>query len=260
MFLLAVFYCWPTFVLSLTRQRTLLFIHPPQPHPRHSQILKLCSYLSLFLSKKMGSYDVPPPDAPSWLIPLSTTLLASGIFFWLVTYILMTRRSLATSSPPIPLIPLGINLAWEAVYAIYVTDTTLERLGFAAWLAFDVPVVWATLRTSPASAKRTLLISFALGTVANAAFAHWWLAEAGRGYGDKTGKTWKGIKGRDTTELAWWSAGAAQMLLSVGCVIQVLQKGHSGGQSYGIWYVGSTFTRERGRMLTSAGYRAFWAR
>lgn len=172
----------------------------------------------------------------------------------------MTRRSLATKSPPIPLIPLGINLAWEVVYAIFVTDSPLERLGFAAWLAFDVPVVWATLRTSPTSAKRTLLLSFVVGAVANAVFAHWWLQEAGRGYGDKTGKTWRGIDDRDTTELAWWSAGAAQMLLSVGCVVQLLQKGHSGGQSYGIWYVGPTVTCEGRRMLTFAGYRAFWAR
>ncbi|OAQ97685.1 hypothetical protein LLEC1_05818 [Akanthomyces lecanii] len=56
------------------------------------------------------------------------------------------------------------------------------------------------------------------------------------GHGSKDGKPWFGREARDTTELAWWSAGVAQMVLSVSCVAMLLSRGHSGGQSYGIWF------------------------
>lgn len=193
----------------------------------------------------MGSSDVPPATAPAWLIPASTALLGSGIVFWLACYVLMARRSLATHATPVPLAALGVNLAWEAVYALYVTESPLELAGFALWLLFDLPVLYATLRAAPRTFAASPLVArhaglllgvvFAFGLAANALFAVWWLREPHRGHGDKTGKTWKGLEARDTTELAWWSAGVAQMTLSVGALAMLLQRGHSGGQSYAIW-------------------------
>ena len=159
----------------------------------------------------------------------------------------MVRRSLATNSTPIPLLALGINLAWEVIYGFYVAEAPLERLGFTAWLLFDIPVLYVTFKTTPNTfrsspsmkkhASSILLVVFAWGLWANYAFAKWWLEEENRGVGDKVGKFWRGKDGYDTTELAWWSAGAAQMVMSVGSLAMVLQRGHSGGQSYGIWYV-----------------------
>ena len=193
----------------------------------------------------MGSSDIPPSGAPSWLIPASTACLAIGIFAWLLCYILMAQRSLATNATPAPILALGINLAWEVVYAIFVTDSLLERIGFTAWLICDVPVLYATLKTAPSSYARTSLVGrrfglvlgvvFAWGVVANVVFARWWLAEPHRGYGVKSGKMWNGMEARDTTELCWWSAGVAQMVMSVGALAMLLERGHSGGQSYGIW-------------------------
>ncbi|OAQ92130.1 PaxB protein [Purpureocillium lilacinum] len=193
----------------------------------------------------MGSSDIPPPSAPTWLVPASTVLLGSGIVCWLACYVLMTRRSLATHATPIPLVPLGINLAWEVVYALYVTEAPLELAGFAMWLAFDVPVLYATLKTAPRSfasaplvarnAGKLLAVVFVFGLASNALFAWWWLAEPHRGHGLKWGKVWNGLEARDTTELAWWSAGVAQMAMSVGALAMLIQRGHSGGQSYAIW-------------------------
>ncbi|PHH88826.1 hypothetical protein CDD83_6995 [Cordyceps sp. RAO-2017] len=193
----------------------------------------------------MGSSDVPPASAPSWLVPASTGLLGGGVFFWLACYILMARRSLATNDTPIPLMALGVNLAWEVVYAFYVTEEFLEFAGFIMWLVFDIPVLYATIKTAPRSfassplvARNTpllLAVVFGFGLVANGVFAFWWLQEPHRGHGSKLGKTWKGLEARDTTELAWWSAGVAQMLMSVSALAMLLQRGHSGGQSYTIW-------------------------
>ncbi|CAI6090194.1 unnamed protein product [Clonostachys chloroleuca] len=194
----------------------------------------------------MGSSDIPPPSAPDWLIPASTVCLGLGVFFWLAAYVLMVQRSLQTRDTPMPLIALGANLAWEVVWVVYVADSILEKLGFALWLLFDVPVLYATLRAAPRSlrshpliARRFSLILFLVflwGVAANASFAWWWLKEPHRGYGIKWGKTWFGQEARDTTELSWWAAGTAQMAFSVGSLAMVLQRGHSGGQSYAIWF------------------------
>lgn len=193
----------------------------------------------------MGSSDIPPPTAPAWLIPASTILLGVGVFFWLATYVLMVRRSLATGATPAPLLPLAVNLSWEVVYAFYVCEAPMETCGFIMWLLLDIPVLYATLKTAPRSFASSPLVArnvglllavmFVFGLLGNASFVWWWLREPHRGYGLKWGKTWKGQEARDTTELAYWSAGVAQVAFSVGALAMLLQRGHSGGQSYAIW-------------------------
>ncbi|KAK5989218.1 Terpene cyclase ascF [Cladobotryum mycophilum] len=194
----------------------------------------------------MGSNDIPPPSAPTWLIPVSTGALACGMLGWLGCYVLMIRRSLATKATPMPIIALGLNLSWEVVYAGYVTEMPIEMAGFVCWLAFNLGVLYATLKTarysfasSPLVARNVGLIlgvTFAAGLVINYVFARWWFLEPHRGYGDKTGKSWKGSQARDATELAYWTAGVAQIPLSVGSIAMLLQRGHSGGHSYAIWF------------------------
>ncbi|KAK7402451.1 hypothetical protein QQX98_011812 [Neonectria punicea] len=193
----------------------------------------------------MGSSDIAPATAPPWLVPASTACLATGIVFWLAAYVLMVRRSLATNATPAPLLALALNLSWEVVYAGAVCEAPLELLGFSLWLLLDIPVLYATLKTAPRSFAASPLVArnvplllavmFAFGLVGNGLFVWWWLKEPHRGYGIKWGKTWKGREARDTTELAFWSAGVAQMTFSVGALAMLLQRGHSGGQSYAIW-------------------------
>lgn len=193
----------------------------------------------------MGSSDIAPDTAPTWLVPASTVCLSTGVVFWLAAYVLMVRRSLATKATPAPLLALAMNLSWEVVYAFAVCEAPMETVGFAFWLLLDIPVLYATLKTAPRSFASSPLIArnvgfllavmFAFGVVGNGLFVWWWLKEPHRGYGVKWGKNWKGREARDTTELAWWSAGVAQMAFSVSALAMLLQRGHSGGQSYAIW-------------------------
>lgn len=193
----------------------------------------------------MGSYDIPPPSAPPWLVPASTACLSLGITFWLIAYVLMIRRSLATHATPAPLVALGLNLGWEVVYAFGVCEAPIETYGFILWLLLDMVVLYATLKTAPRSFASSPLIAnnvalllflvFVAGVIGNGLFVWWWLEEPHRGYGIKWGKNWKGLEARDTTELAYWSAGVAQMIFSVSALAMLLQRGHSGGQSYAIW-------------------------
>lgn len=193
----------------------------------------------------MGLTDVPPSTAPAWLVPASSACVAIGVVFWLAAYVLMARRSLKTKATPVPIIALGLNLAWEVVWAVYVSDTLIERLCFGAWLVFDIPVLYATFRAASHSfASQPLIarhiraifgLSFVLSLAANGYFAWWWFAEPHRGYGIKWGKTWRGLEARDMTELSYWTSGVAQLAFSVGALAMLLQRGHSGGQSFGIW-------------------------
>lgn len=157
----------------------------------------------------------------------------------------MVRRSLATNATPAPLLPLALNLSWEVVYALGVCETPIETIGFTLWLILDVLVLYATLRTAPRSFAAQPLVArniglllgvmFVVGVLGNGGFVWWWLKEPHRGYGVKWGKTWKGLEARDTTELSFWSAGAAQTIFSVAALAMLIQRGHSGGQSYAIW-------------------------
>lgn len=193
----------------------------------------------------MGYQDYPPKGAPAWLMSTFAGLICLGVAFWLAAYVLMAHRALKTNATAVPLIVLGLNLAWEAVFAFYVADGPLDRFGFACWFIIDIPLLWTTLRTIPKSfesqplvrrhANAILAASFLLGVGAFGWYSVWWLETPGTGYGDKNGKMWKGINARDTTELSFWTALVVQLAGSVGFLAMVLQRGHSGGHGYAIW-------------------------
>ena len=174
-------------------------------------------------------------------------LLGLGVLLWDATYILMTRRALATQSYGMPLLALASNLSWELVYVLYVCEMPLETVGFLFWLILDVGLVYTTVRfgeedwrTSRMSwVGRHIAAILALlvlaGCAVNYRFAAWWLAEPHRGTGMKFGKWWGGREGYDTTELAFWSAGVCQAVLGVSALVMLGNRGHSGGTSYAIW-------------------------
>ncbi|KAM3444744.1 hypothetical protein NHJ13734_001094 [Beauveria thailandica] len=194
----------------------------------------------------MGPAFKPPASAPQWLIPVSTLCLGAGVCLWTVCYMLMARRARQTHATPIPVVALAMNLGWELVYGLYVADMPVEVAGFVLWLLFDLPVLYATITQAKHSfaawplVARNIRMLLGIITVGCAAahllFARWWLAEPHRGHGSKEGKPWFGLEARDTMELVWWSAGLSQLVLSVSCLAMLLSRGHSGGQSYGIWF------------------------
>jgi hypothetical protein len=193
----------------------------------------------------MGSSDIPPAGVPDWVVPASTGLLGLGVLFWDATYILMTLRSLRSKSYGMPLLALALNVSWEIIFAFYVAEMPLEKAGFAVWLLLDVGLVYTTIVFAPHEWHAnpwiahwiawifTLMV--AVGCAGQWTFATWWLATPGVGHGDKAGKWFRGVEGFDTTELAYWAAGVAQVAGSVGSLAMLLVRGHSGGTSYSIW-------------------------
>lgn len=194
----------------------------------------------------MGSSDVAPDHVPDWVVPLSTVMLGLGVISWDMTYILMTLRSLHTKSYGMPLLGLALNVSWEIVYACYVCEAPLETAGFAIWLLLDLGLLYTTVKFAPYEWEQSspwvgrhvasiLAVMTAVGCVGHFAFVSWWLSAPGIGHGDKSGKWYFGQDKYDTTEMAFWSAGVAQLVASVGSLAMLLVRGHSGGTSYSIW-------------------------
>lgn len=193
----------------------------------------------------MGLTDTPPGHVPRWVVPVSGVLLITGTLLWDMAYVLISIRSLRTKSYGVPLLALAINLSWELVYASYVSEHPLERLGFAVWLLLDIPLVYVTIKNARYEWAHAPLVAHNIGAIltlmvgvgyaGNYAVASWWLSAPGTGYGDKTGKWWAGAEGFDCTELAFWTAGLAQFAHVTGSLAMLLARGHSGGTSYVIW-------------------------
>ncbi|KAK3317175.1 hypothetical protein B0T19DRAFT_286852 [Cercophora scortea] len=194
----------------------------------------------------MAIIDIPPAHCPPWLVLANSALIAVGVLLWDATYILMTRRALATKSYGMPLLALAINVSWEIVYLVFVIDTALETAGFMFWLVLDGGLVYTTVRFGPDDWRTSspwvgrhlgglLALMVTFGCLGHYAFAAWWLAEPGRGAGDKTGKWWQGQDRFDTSEMAFWSAAVSQLVLSAGSVAMLLVRGHSGGTGFVIW-------------------------
>ncbi|KAJ2906981.1 hypothetical protein MKZ38_009844 [Zalerion maritima] len=197
----------------------------------------------------MGFTDTPPAHVPAWVVPASTVTLGIGFALWSLTYILITRRSIATKSHGMPLLALATNVSWEMVYLFYVVESIPEMIGFAFWLVLDVGLVYGALQFSHFEFDRArtpwigrhIAILFAsltaVGLWGNLAFVSWWLEEPGRGFGGiegKHGKWWRGADCFDTTEMAYWSAAVAQLIASAGCLAMLVERQHTGGASYAI--------------------------
>ncbi|KAM7210498.1 hypothetical protein V8F06_014124 [Rhypophila decipiens] len=195
----------------------------------------------------MAITDVPPADCPPWLVPAHTVLLSIGVLFWDATYLLMTRRALSTKSYGMPLLALAINLSWELVTVLFVCETMLDTIGFFFWLFLDIGIVYTTVLFGPRDWEGTspfvgrhigwiLGVMTAVAFVGNYTFTMWWLSAPGIGFGNKQGKWWRGTEGIDSSELTFWTAGVAQVVLSAGSIAMLVVRGHSGGTSYAIWF------------------------
>jgi hypothetical protein len=149
-----------------------------------------------------------------------------------------------------PLFALAMNFGWELVYALYVVETPLEQAVFTIWLILDCGLVYGMVKFggndwahAPVVARNLVPIFALLTSVAaagNFAFAKWWI-EYGVG-GFRQGKWYHGVEGVDTTELGFWSSVFAQAFLSATCLAQLVERQHSRGVSWAIWYVFGSFS------------------
>ncbi|KAI9651522.1 MAG: hypothetical protein M1829_002700 [Trizodia sp. TS-e1964] len=190
----------------------------------------------------MGSNDVPPPHIPSHVVPMCNFFLQVGGGLWTLCYLLLARESFRSQSYGMPLFALALNIFWEVVYALYVTETALEKSVFALWLLIDCAMVYGMTEYakhewthSPDVARNIGAIFVAMAaaaTLGHWTFAKWWIDN---NVGRREGKFYRGVVGPDTTELAFWSAAICQVYLSAAGLCQLVVRQHSGGVSWSIW-------------------------
>jgi len=192
----------------------------------------------------MGSNDIPPPHVPPTYHLITTILLGTGGALYTATYLLMTLQSQRDRTYAMPLLSLSMNVGWELIFSIYVAEALPERLTFLLWLLLDTGLVHAALRHGPHEWRHAPAVGAHLGAILGVGIAWWcaafyalcaWWLDPVRPVNPKSGKHYMGVAGTDTTELGFWSALAAQVVLSVSLLAQIVVRGHSGGASYGIW-------------------------
>jgi hypothetical protein len=190
----------------------------------------------------MGSNDIPPPHVPSHVVPISNLFLQIGGSLWTLCYILLARESFRSKSYGMPLFALALNFSWEAVYALCVAESPLEKFVFTVWLVIDWGMVYGTIKYakyewshSPVVARNIGSI-FAVMTAAAAlghwTFAKWWIEND---VGKREGKFYRGVVGPDTTELGFWTVALCQAYLSAASLCQLVVRQHSGGVGWSIW-------------------------
>ena len=207
----------------------------------------------------------PPAHVPSHVVPTGDIFLAIGGALWTACYILLVRESLLSHSYGMPLFALALNLAWEFVYAFYVSERLSERVIFTVWLCIDCGLVYGALKYgkhewshAPVVARnlgKILVLLTAGAVIGHWCFAKWWIENV---FAMREGKPYRGVIGTDINELGFWTAAISQAYLSGACLSQLLVRQHSGGVSWGVWLVhfcvGKSFTR----LIECAGLREHW--
>ncbi|KAL5114008.1 hypothetical protein ACEQ8H_008113 [Pleosporales sp. CAS-2024a] len=194
--------------------------------------------------------NLPAHVDPSILL-ISDGLLGVGGIGYTICYVLMTRQSMRDRTYAMPLFALALNFAWEIVFALFVAKEAREKAIFTIWMLIDVGLVYAVVnyganewRHAPAVARnigKIFAVMLAWWCVALYCVSSWWLDPLNP-VNPKHGKTYMGVAGIDKDELGYWTALAAQLVLSVMSLAQIIVRGTSGGSSYGIWltrFVGS---------------------
>lgn len=160
----------------------------------------------------------------------------------------MLRESKRSRTYGMPLFALAMNFAWEVVYALYVVESTLEFTVFAIWLVIDCGLVYYMLKFGKQEWDHAPFVKQNLGMIllvmivycalGQYAFAKWWLEND---IGKREGKFYRGVIGPDSTELGFWSSAMVQAYLSAASLAQLLVRQHSGGVTWGGWYVPSSW-------------------
>lgn len=75
-------------------------------------------------------------------------MLGSGVC-WTAVYILIIRRGQLDGAYGMPIVALCANLSWEFIFSFIHPHDNIQRNVNLVWLAFDVVILWQTLRLGP---------------------------------------------------------------------------------------------------------------
>jgi paspaline synthase len=156
---------------------------------------------------------------------LALNLLGMGMCtFWVAHYIGMVYKSFEDHTYSMSLMPLCCNIACEFVYGvIHPVDVSIYSYIFAGWFVLDCMVAFATLKFAPNEWKNVPLVHNNLNWIFAVSIAGWVTAHLAL------------VAQFGTIDATAWSAWFCQLLLSAGCLCQLIVRGNSRGASLFLW-------------------------
>jgi paspaline synthase len=167
----------------------------------------------------------PPPPAYEPYIPLLNVCnLISGLC-WVACYLGQARHSMTHQTYIMPFFAQASNLAWEFVYGglIYPSPLAIERLVFLSGFATNTILQYTAIRYGRAEWAHAPLVARNLGTLYTVTIAVFVLGNlaAAQQFGPHIAN--------------YYIAILAQLIISVGSLAQLLNRGATRGFSLWLW-------------------------
>ena len=173
-----------------------------------------------------AAYDAA--DAPYWHVkPVGSAFTALSGIFWSISYILMARQGFKDKSYSMPIYCLCLNIAWEATYGFVYGPGRINQFVFGQWMIVDAFLVYTTVKFGKHEWRQSPLVANNLGWIIFfGCIVCTWLQLS-------IAATLIPATGRQVVAYTGWTLQAA---LGIGSLAQLVSRGHTKGQSWGIWY------------------------
>ncbi|KAH7090996.1 hypothetical protein BKA62DRAFT_787550, partial [Auriculariales sp. MPI-PUGE-AT-0066] len=97
----------------------------------------------------MGMGETPPPNVPTFLVPLSAHMLEAAGALWIIVYIRFMRSAKRDKTYGIPIACLASNMACDIVAGAYVTEDPTERYGYCVLAFIVLGLIYYTVKYGP---------------------------------------------------------------------------------------------------------------
>lgn len=165
-----------------------------------------------------------PPYWHAKIVPDIFTAV-SGIL-WSISYILMTIKGYQDKSYAMPIYCLCLNITWEFVFGFIYGPGLVNQIVFAQFMVVDIFLFHSILKFGPNEWRHHPLVARNLSwIIAVGCAVCLWLHLA-------VARTFVPVVGR---QVVFYTAWPMQLVIGIGCVAQVLARGHDAGQSMAIW-------------------------
>lgn len=168
-------------------------------------------------------------DAPYWHVkPVASACTGVSGILWSISYILMATQGFKDKSYSMPIYCLCLNIAWESVYGFVYGPGLVNQIVFAQWMIIDAFLVYSTVKFGKDQWRHSPLVANNLGWIVlfGCIFCTWLHLSIAA--------TFIPAIGRKVVPFTGWSLQAG---ISIGSFAQLITRGHTKGQSWGIWYI-----------------------
>jgi hypothetical protein len=165
-----------------------------------------------------------PPYWHARVVPILFRALSGTL--WSVSYVLMAMRSFKDKSYSMPIYCLCVNFTWEAVYGFVYGPGVADQIVCAQWMIVNLSVMYATVKFGKHEWRHQPLVAENLSWIilAGCILSLWLHLAMAATFIPHVG-----------LQIIFYTAWPLNVLVNIGCIAQLLSRGHSAGHSWGIW-------------------------